>query len=152
MDFKTPSGKIEIRNPAEIDSLPSYFAPNGDEAPYWLMTAPTTIMLNSSFNERDDLVGDKAQTFMTLQMNPVDAAAKNLTDGHRVVAFNCRGEVTFILKTTEKVPSGVAVAEGVWWIKNAPGQRGVNALTSQRLTDKAAGSTFYDTKVDVRAE
>jgi hypothetical protein len=27
----------------------------------------------------------------------------------------------------------------------------VNALTSQRLTDEAGGSTFYDNRVDVRA-
>jgi hypothetical protein len=28
----------------------------------------------------------------------------------------------------------------------------VNALTSQRLTDEGAGSTFYDNRVDVRPE
>jgi len=27
----------------------------------------------------------------------------------------------------------------------------VNALTAQRLTDAAGGSTFYDNRVDVRA-
>jgi hypothetical protein len=46
----------------------------------------------------------------------------------------------------------VVVAEGVWWLAFAPGQRTVNALTSQRLTDQGAGSTFYDNGVDVRAE
>jgi hypothetical protein len=44
------------------------------------------------------------------------------------------------------------VAEGVWWLCRAPGKRSVNALTSQRLTDRGAGSTFYDTKVNVRTE
>ena len=46
---------------------------------------------------------------------------------------------------------GVAVAEGVWWIAHAPGGRNVNALTSQRLTDRGNGSTFYDNRIDVRA-
>lgn len=151
-DFKTPSGKIEILNSTEDEPLPRYIAPNGDNAPYWLMTATTPIMLNSSFNERADLVGDQAKTYMSLQMSPVDAAAKKLEDGQRVIAFNCRGEATFILKVTAKVPPGVVIAEGVWWLKNSPGNRSVNALTSQRLTDQAAGSTFYDTKVDVKAE
>jgi hypothetical protein len=32
-----------------------------------------------------------------------------------------------------------------------PGKRNVNALTSQRLTDQAGGSTFYDNRVEVRA-
>lgn len=149
LDIKTPSGKIEILNPADPEPLPRYLPPHGDDAPFWLMTAPTPIMLNSSFCERGDLLAGQA---MTLQMNPADAQTKSLTDGGRVVAFNERGEVTFILKVTNDVPAGVVVAEGVWWLKDAPGKRSVNALTSQRLTDRAAGSTFYDTKVDVRPE
>jgi anaerobic selenocysteine-containing dehydrogenase len=146
-DFKTPSGKIEIFNPAEQEPLPYYLAPHGDEEPFWLMTAPTPIMLNSSFNERRDLLQNKQ---MTLQMNPKDAKNKGLIDGQQVIAYNTRGEVRFVLRITAKVPPGVTVAEGVWWLKNAPGKRTVNALTSARLTDKGAGSTFYDTKIDVR--
>lgn len=149
LDIKTPSGKIEILNPADPEPLPRYLPPHSDDAPFWLMTAPTPIMLNSSFCERGDLLAGQA---MTLQMNPADAQARSLTDGGRVVAFNERGEVTFILKVTDDVPAGVVVAEGVWWLKDALGKRSVNALTSQRLTDRAAGSTFYDTKVDVRPE
>lgn len=148
MNFRTPSGKIELLNPAEAEPLPRFIPPHGDDAPLWLMTAPTPIMLNSSFCERDDLLAGQA---MTLQMNPADAAARGLSDGGRVMAFNGRGEVAFTLKVTPGVPAGVAVAEGVWWLRDAPGGRTVNALTSQRLTDRAAGSTFYDTKVDVCA-
>jgi anaerobic selenocysteine-containing dehydrogenase len=148
LTFKTPSGRIELLNPADPEPLPRYLPPHGDDAPLWLMTAPTTIMLNSSFCERADLLTGQA---MTLKMNPDDAAARGLADGQRVTAFNSRGEVAFILGVTPGVPAGVVVAEGVWWLKDAPGDRTVNALTSQRLTDRAAGSTFYDTKVDVRA-
>jgi anaerobic selenocysteine-containing dehydrogenase len=147
MNFKTPSGKIEIFNPADAEPLPRYLPPHGDDFPLWLMTAPTPIMLNSSFGERGDLQAGQA---MTLQINPADAAARGLADGGRVIAFNSRGEVAFTLRVTPRVPVGVAVAEGVWWIKDAPGDRTVNALTSQRLTDRAAGSTFYDTKIDVK--
>ncbi len=147
-DFRTPSGKIELLNPADAEPLPRYLPPHGDDAPLWLMTAPTPIMLNSSFCERDDLLAGQA---MTLQMNPADAAARGLKGGERVTAFNSRGEVAFTLRVSPGVPAGVTVAEGVWWLKDAPGNRTVNALTSQRLTDRAAGSTFYDTKIDVRA-
>ncbi|MDT8902260.1 molybdopterin-dependent oxidoreductase [Anaeroselena agilis] len=148
LTFGTASGKIELLNPADPEPLPRYLPPHGDDAPLWLMTAPTPIMLNSSFCERADLLDGQS---MTLKLSPADAAARGLSDGQRVVAFNNRGEVAFILAVTPGVPTGVAVAEGVWWIKDAPGDRTVNALTSQRLTDRAAGSTFYDTKVDVRA-
>ena len=85
-----------------------------------------------------------------MKMNPDDARAKNLKEGDSVVAFNQLGEVSFTLQVTDKVPSGVVVAEGVWWLEHCPGPRSVNALTSQRLTDRGAGSTFYDNTVDVR--
>jgi len=148
-NYKTVSGKIEIFNDSDAEPLPRYLAPYGDNASYWLMTAPTPFMLNSSFNERDDLLINKR---MTLKMNHVDAASHGLIDGQRVIAYNERGEAIFYLTITQRVPSGIVVAEGVWWLSRAPGKRSVNALTSQRLTDRGAGSTFYDTKVNVRAE
>lgn len=146
--FLTASGRIEIFNPQEAEPLPRYLPPHGDSAPFWLMNPPSLYSLNSSFNERPDLLQKKQAPY--LLMNPVDAANKNLHDGQKVVAFNTRGEVQFILKQTSKVPQGVLVTEGLFWNKDALGDRTVNALTSQRLTDRAAASTLYDVKVDVR--
>jgi len=146
--FRTPSGKIELYNPNEADSLPRYFGPHGDDAPFYLMSTPSLYSLNSSFNERPDLLHKKKAP--CLQMNSKDAEKKNLQDGQRVIAFNERGEVHFILTITTKVPQGIVVTEGLFWSESASGECGVNALTSQRLTDKAAGSTLYDVKVDVR--
>jgi anaerobic selenocysteine-containing dehydrogenase len=146
--YKTPSSRIEILNTADTEPLPRYLEPHGDKASYWLMTAPTPVMLNSSFNERDDLLAGER---MTLKMNPADAAKEGVSDGQLVMAFNDRGEAKFYVSVTPRVPAGVVVAEGVWWLQKAPGLRSVNALTSQRLTDRGAGSTFYDTKVNVRA-
>jgi anaerobic selenocysteine-containing dehydrogenase len=88
---------------------------------------------------------------MLLKMNPSDAETKGLKEEEPVIAFNPLGEVSFILRITPEVPQGVVVAEGIWWLEHAPGPRSVNALTSQRLTDRAQGSTFYDNTVDVRA-
>lgn len=148
--YKTPSGKIEIFNPREVETLPTYNEPHGDDAPFWFMNAPGLYSLNSSFNERPDLL--EKREAMYLMMNPKDATKKGLQNKQEVVAFNERGEVTFILEITSKAPVGVVVAEGIFWIKNSQGDRSVNALTSQRLTDRAAASTFYDTKVDVRSK
>ncbi|MDP4128400.1 MAG: molybdopterin-dependent oxidoreductase [Bacillota bacterium] len=147
--FHTLSGKIELYNPNEAESLSHYFEPHGDDAPFYLMSTPSLYSLNSSFNERPDLVNKKEAAY--LLMNPSDAGSKNLQDGQEVIAFNTRGEVPFILRISTKVPHGVVVSEGLFWNNGASGVRTVNALTSQRLTDKAAGSTFYDVKVDVRA-
>ena len=148
--YKTASGRLEILNPKETHPLPCYLPPHGGKEPYRLMTAPSLYALNSSFREREDLRRqDKA---MFLQMNPGDARKKGLKEGERVVAFNDLGEVSFILRITPKVPPGVVVAAGVWWLEHCPGLRSVNALTSQRLTDLGRGSTLYDNTVDVRRE
>jgi anaerobic selenocysteine-containing dehydrogenase len=148
--FKTPSGKVEILNPREPHSLPCYLPPYREEYPFRLMTGPSLYALNSSFREREDLC--KKEKAMFLQMNPADANAKGMKEGDPVIAFNQLGEVSFILRVTPKIPLGVAVAEGVWWLNQCPGLRSVNALTSQRLTDQGEGSTFYDNSVDVKLD
>jgi anaerobic selenocysteine-containing dehydrogenase len=146
--FKTLSGKIEILNPKELHPLPYYIPPYEGDFPLRLMTSPSLYALNSSFREREDL--RKKEKAMFLQMNPADAGVKGMKEGDSVIAFNQLGEVSFTLHVTPKVPSGVVVAEGVWWLNHCPGLRSVNALTSQRLTDQGGGSTFYDNTVDVR--
>ncbi|EHQ87875.1 molybdopterin-dependent oxidoreductase [Desulfosporosinus youngiae] len=147
--YLTPSGKIELFNPLEAEPLPRYFEPYEDDAPFYLMSAPSVYSLNSSFTERPDLLRKKEASY--LQMNPEDAGGKNLQDGQKVIAFNERGEVQFILKLTTTVPQGVVVTEGLFSSETQPGGSTVNALTSQRLTDRAEGSTLYDVKVDVRS-
>ncbi len=148
--FRTPSGLIEILNPKESHPLPCYLQPYGGDYSFRLMTSPGFYALNSSFREREDL--RKKEEAMFLQMNPMDAEAKGIKEGDPVIAFNQLGEVSFILRVTPKVPSGVVVAEGVWWLQHCPGARSVNALTSERLTDQGGGSTFYDNTVDVRMD
>ena len=111
------------------------------------MTSPSLFSLNASFYERDDL--RDRQGGMTLLMSPADALERGLSDGERVRAWNSLGEVVFVLQITGDVPQGVVVAEGAWWLEFAPGDRSVNALVSQRLTDRGGGSTFYDNRVEV---
>ena len=148
--FLTRSGKIEIFNPAEHEPLPRFLPTHeeSEDGSLRLMTAPSLHSLNASFYERDDL--REKQQGMKLLLNQQDAEKRSLADGSTVTAYNRLGEVDFILEITANVPPGVAVAEGVWWIEFAPGQRTVNALVSQRLTDQAGGSTFYDNRIEVR--
>lgn len=148
--FATPSGRVEILNPREPEPLPRHIPCHEDAGglPLRLMTAPTPYALNASFYEQEEL-RQKQGGAMSLLLNPAEATARDLADEQRVIAANERGRVAFILRTTDRVPPGVAVAEGVWWLEHAPGDRTVNALTSQRLTDRGNGSTFYDTRVEV---
>ncbi len=149
-DWKTPSGRIEILNDREQEPLPRLLATHaaGDGLPLRLQPATTPYALNSSFYEQEYL--REKQECMALMMHPQDAAARGLADGRRVTAYNGLGEVEFVLKVTERVPAGTVVTEGVWWREFIPGRRGVNALTSQRLTDGGRGSTLYDVAVEVR--
>ena len=151
--FRTPSGKIEILNPRLKEplprALPTHVEREGSPFPLRLVTAPSLYGLNSTFlQERDDL--RRRAGPMTLRMGEEEARARGLESGQRVLAYNALGEALFVLEVTAEVPSGVVVAPGVRRLDDAPGRRGVNALTSQRLTDEGAGSTFYDNAVEVR--
>jgi anaerobic selenocysteine-containing dehydrogenase len=145
----TPSGRIEIRNEREPEPLPCLLPTHAetDGFPLRLQPAVTPFALNSSFYEQDQL-RDHQQP-MQLLMHPGDATARGLTDGANVQAVNQHGQVSFILQITERVPAGTVVTEGVWWQEFLNNQRGVNALTSQRLTDRGEGSTLYDVAVEV---
>ena len=146
----TPSGKIEFLNMREVEPLPRFLPTHAerDGYPLRLQPAVTPFALNSSFYEQDDL--RSKQKCMELMMNRIDAEARSLADGQIVVAFNDLGTVRFTLRITERVPTGTVVTEGVWWREFIPGDRGVNALTSQRLTDGGRGSTLYDVTVEIR--
>jgi anaerobic selenocysteine-containing dehydrogenase len=147
--WRTASGRIELLNPAEPEPLPRplpAYADAGGPA-LRLVTAPALYTLNSTFMERPEL--RERNGGMTLKLAPAEAQARGLVDGQRVDAWNGLGRATFVLRVTDGVPPGLAVAEGVWWLAHAPGGRNVNALTSQRLTDRGAGSTYNDNRVDV---
>jgi anaerobic selenocysteine-containing dehydrogenase len=148
--WQTPSGRIEILNPREAEPLPRLLPTHaaGDGFPLRLQPATTPFALNSSFYEQEDL--RSRQNCMELMMNPGDAEARGLADGQQVLAYNELGEVGFTVKVSERIPAGTVVTEGVWWREFIHGGRGVNALTSQRLTDGGRGSTLYDVAVEVR--
>lgn len=145
----TTSGKIEILNGRETEPLPRPLPTHAevDGYPLRLQPATTPFALNSSFYEQDVL--RSKQNCMELLMNRVDAAARSLVDGQTVTVYNDSGSVRFTLLISERVPVGTVVTEGVWWQEFIPGDRGVNALTSQRLTDGGRGSTLYDVAVEV---
>ena len=149
-EWLTPSGKIEILNMREDEPLPCPLPTHAerDGYPLRLQPAATPFALNSSFYEQDDL--RRKQTCMELMMNRIDAEARGLADGQAVAACNDRGTVRFTLRISERVPAGTVVTEGVWWREFIHGDRGVNALTSQRLTDGGRGSTLYDVTVEVK--
>ena len=72
-------------------------------------------------------------------MNPLDAAARGISEGAHVRVYNDRGELVLPAKLDASVQAGMAVAR-LGWAKLAPGGVNVNALTSQRFTDLRPGA------------
>lgn len=163
MDFKTPSGKIEILNPQEDQPLPIYTTPYGDDEAYWLINAPDPRILDSSFNERygvevecklegQEKIKEKinSKPYMAAYMNPNETLVQELKEGDTVILKNERGEVNLPLYFDDRVAKGTVLTYGVWWQRNSSDQAvSINALTASRMTDKGMGSTFYDVKVAV---
>jgi anaerobic selenocysteine-containing dehydrogenase len=153
--WRTPSGKLELLNPRHPEPLPRWRPSHGDLAagaagalPLRLQTTPSVYALNSTFMDRDDLAARRGPP--RVQLSPRDAAARGLADGDLAVAWNELGEVPLRVAVAPGVPDGLALVEGVHRARDTEGGRNVNVLTSQRLTDEAGGSTFYDNLVDVR--
>lgn len=147
MDFKTPSGKIEILNPRESIPLITYTEPYGDDEPFWLIVGNDIRILDSSFCELefDDL------ELMKLRMHPDDAVLYNINNSDAVEIYNNRGAVRIKVYLDDTVQRGTLVTLGVWWqSQSSDAKVGINAVTASRPTDEAWGSTFYDVQVNIR--
>ena len=147
MDFKTPSGKIEILNPRESIPLITYTEPYGDDEPFWLIIGNDIRILDSSFCE---LEFDDPE-LMKLRMHPDDAALYNINNSDAVEIYNNRGAVRIKVYLDDTVQRGTLVTLGVWWqSQSSDAKVGINAITASRPTDEAWGSTFYDVQVNLR--
>ena len=83
-----------------------------------------------------------------LEMSKIDAELRGVNDGDRVRVFNERGEIYVKAKVDGAVQPGV-VATRLGWPKLSEQAIGVNALTSERITDLGGGATFYSCLVQV---
>ena len=147
MDFKTPSGKIELYNPQDVEPLIRYMPPYGDNAPFWLINGNDIRILDSSFCELDF----NDPELMKLRIHPEDAKMYNINDGAEVEIYNNRGSVKIKAYYDDEVQRGTLVTLGVWWQSQSSDPHVViNALTAARPTDQGWGSTFYDVQVHIR--
>jgi anaerobic selenocysteine-containing dehydrogenase len=145
--FKTASGKIEILND-DTEPLPRYLDMHGGSYPLKLVPAPSMYSLNSCFTERPEL--REKNGLMRIKINSADAAARGLKHGEQVIVYNDLAGVVFYAEITDDVPAGTVVAVGVYRLSDTPGGLTVNALFSERLTDKGKAATLSDNTVDVK--
>ncbi|HEV2471069.1 MAG TPA: molybdopterin-dependent oxidoreductase, partial [Chthonomonadales bacterium] len=162
--FNTPSGKIELYSArAErdgYDPLPGY-QPAEESAegnpeqsarfPINLLSPAGHHFLNSTFANLESL--QKAEREPRIWIDAADAAERGLEDGDLARVWNERGDVHLTVVVSDKVKRGVAWSPSLWWHRDSPMNRNVNALTSDRLTDMGGGSTFHTNLVQIeRAE
>lgn len=116
------------------------------EFPLEMISWKSHNAMNSTFGVKADVDEETAVVYL----HPVDAAKRGLEESQAVRIFNQRGEVEAHLRIDgELTQPGLVVAPSVRWPSKSPGGWGINALTSQRLTDIGGGATFYSCLVDV---
>lgn len=147
--FGTPSGKCEF-NAATLHYEPPVESRLGDRAlasrfPLELISPKNDDSMNSTFGYRDDTDRQTA----ALKLHPRDARPRTIATGDAVRIFNDRGQCILRAEVSDTVASGVVCAPSVRWPKMAGDGNSVNMLTSQRLTDKGGGPTFYSCLVQV---
>jgi anaerobic dimethyl sulfoxide reductase subunit A len=155
----TPSGKIEIfsqrlyemNRPDEIPAVPKYiqewespFGPEAEKYPLQVVGHHTLHRVHSTHDNNDWL----AEAFpQRVFINPLDAAARGISDGDRVKVFNERGATILPCRVTNRILPGVIdLPQGAWWSPDEDGidRRGcVNVLTSERWTPLAFGTAQH---------
>ena len=153
--FGTPSGKIEFysRSMADqgLDPLPNGEPSTDEEGEgrfhLQLITPPRRQFLNSTFSEIEYLRTQAGEP--EIMIHPEDAAPRGVKEKMRVRVFNDRGECHLSARLTEDTAPGVTIIEGLYWPRFMPNNRGVNQLTSQRLTDMGQSCAFHCNLVEV---
>lgn len=146
-DIKTSDGKIHFKDDTLEYPMPEYIENYGGKYPLKLVVGPSLYSLNSTFNERADLVDQRGR--LTLKMNTEDASARGIADGNIVEAYNDLARIEIFAEVSDNVPSGTVVAEGVYKLDQSLNELTVNALLSERLTDAGRASTLCDNTIEI---
>ncbi len=174
--LKTPSGKIEIFShtlyemdrPDEIPAIPKYIperqisstiedgaSPSAGvrgrtRYPLHAIGHHTLARVHSTHANNDWLQEAFPQRIF---INPLDAAARGISDGDLVRVWNERGELVIPARLTSRILPGVVdIPQGAWWNPDANGvdQGGcINVLTSHHWTPLAFATTQHSIMVEV---
>jgi anaerobic selenocysteine-containing dehydrogenase len=109
--------------------------------PLRLISPPGPFILNTSMGNVPSVIklaGGEPQVIV----NPVDAEPLGIASGAHIVVASEVGSIVRKVIVSEDTLPGVVVALGQWWPKLSPDGRGLNEITSERLTDLGGGSTF----------
>ncbi|WP_031460887.1 molybdopterin-containing oxidoreductase family protein [Chloroflexus sp. MS-G] len=157
--FPTPSGKVELWSATlaaqGLDPLPHYEPPTEyvahPLADGWLtlISAAPHHFVSSSMANQPSLRRKEGEPHV--EINPIDAAARDIRDGDMVVVSNERGQCCLRAVISTNVPVGVVAATKGHWASLSPDGRNVNWTTPDALADLGGQSTFHSNRVQIRA-
>jgi len=147
--FGTPSGKCEF-HAETLDYTPPIESRHGDASlktrfPLELISPKGDDNMNSTVASRPENVSTNGQ----VTLHPSDAATRGIAAQDKVRVFNERGACSLHAVIAATVAPGVVCVRSTAWPKLAADGENINSLSSQRLTDKGAGPTFYSCLVQV---
>jgi anaerobic selenocysteine-containing dehydrogenase len=139
LNFGTPSGKIELYAEQLVEdgeALPVYLSPieapepaekgKKGKFPLAFIQGHSRFRTHSMFANVDSLLELNPEPLV--EINPIDAEKRKITDNDYVTVFNDRAKTTLKARVTESVGPGVInITEG-WWI-NQFKEGSVNHLT-----------------------
>jgi len=152
----TPSGKIEIfsqalarRQRPHLPPLPQYIELGGTSQNPSELWNPL-IMVTTHSRQRVNSTFANSQWLQELEpdglcMNSVDAEARSIRDGQRVVVHNQTGTVVIRAKVTERImPGVVSIHQGAWYEPDEQGRDwggSVNVLCGDAISPGEAAVT-----------
>jgi len=134
--FSTPSGKIELyceslrdagqALPVYLEPLETPLNPEGKKYPLSYIQGHSRFRTHSMFSNVKSLLEMNPEPIV--EINPLDAGKRNISDDDMVTVFNDRGRTTLKARLSEGVRPGVVnISEG-WWIEQFK-EGSVNHLT-----------------------
>ena len=156
-NFPTLSGKAELYSEQlksqGLDPVAAFTPPSesrhGSQAkafPLELLARKADNFLNTSFANLPAV--QNMEEVGLLEMNSADARSRGIADGDAVRVFNRRGDIRLRARVDGAVQAGVVSAK-LHWAKLSSGNRNINVLTSEKLTDLGNSATFYSVLVEV---
>jgi len=151
--FKTSSGKFEFASEElaaagfeVVEFRGDPFDTDPDRLPLRLLTPPAHSFCNSTFGA-SAASRSREKSEPVAWLHPEDVP--EIATGDEIELFNDLGTVRLLARVTDETNPGTVIVEGTWWASHFRGGRGINTLTSNRLTEFGGGSTFHDNRVGV---
>jgi anaerobic selenocysteine-containing dehydrogenase len=140
----TPSGKVELANPAPASYVPDDNA--GQRGAFQLIPAPSVATHNSTYLYSGRHAAKAGQP--VCHLHPADLERLNAGPGARLVLSNAQGRITLPASADANVPEGCIRVDGVLRGRDVPEGVGINALVSPMLSDIGDGNVLYSMRVD----